>query len=449
MKKEDERLKAGLSAKGNEDDALEKNNTLIKYKILVDKLGAGFSSIQFLNILFFFTGASFFMIGIVNALKSAINTVTSSIVKRRAERGHFSTDLMILSGIFFGLSFLLVATSVNFGWSWLFAISLLVGSFFFVIHGDMFQIFLDRYLKKLKPGIFTERTTFIGIVVMAVSIFLSALLLEKIPITGVQFKLPIIGLSHYFGYWLSFEIATIAFIMSSYLFMRIKITLVSFNVQDQGYTGGYFSEMRQSARKYFSNKYLLILTLAMIFVGVFQAIMNAFVGIYMYDSYKNVFLGGFLNVGFMLSLALLVVLIGPLITGKMNRNLGVVPLFVFGTLLMAILPLTLYYNAYFPAVVVANLLCVLGAAMIGAGHNLVAVRLLNEKERESYYTFSGIFALIPFAVLVILISFFADKYGLVRLFKYLGFGVVTCLFPIYFVMVMWISKRNNPEKKSI
>jgi hypothetical protein len=441
MKKEDEKSHAGLTALSSEEKILKKNNIFIKYKILVDKLGAGFSSIQFLNILFSYTGASILMIGIVNALKSATNTVTSSIVKRQVAKGKFSTDLMIVSGIFFGFSFLFIALGISLKWKWLFALSLLLGSIFFVIHGDMFQIFLNKYLKKLKPGLFAERTTFIGIVVMAIALFLSAWLLESISFAGQYFTFPIIGTSLYFGYLISFEIAAFAYILSSYLFMRIKIILVSFREPESGEFRGYFLELFDNAKKYFKNKYLFTLTLATVFVGVFQAIMNAFVGIHVYNEYSNIFLGGFLNVGFMLSLALLVVLIGPTITGKMNRNLGVVPLFVFGTLLMAILPLTLYYNAYFPAIVAANMLSVLGAAMIGSGHNLVSVRLLNEKDRGAYYTSSGMIVLVPFVIIVSLLSLFASKHGLLELFKYMGFGVIVCLLPIYLMIVIWISKR--------
>jgi hypothetical protein len=442
MKKEAEQLSVLESSKNAEDANFKRDNSILKYKILVDKVGAGFSSIQFLNILFSFTGASMFMIGIVNAFRSAINMMVSSFVKRRAEKSSFSTDLMIVSGIFFGFSFLFIALGISLKWKWLFALSLLLGSVFFVIHGDMFQIFLNRYMKRLKSGIFTERTTFTGIIVMAVALFLSSWLMENISFAGEYFTFPLIGKNIYFGYLISFEIAAFAFIFSSYLFMRIKVNINSFSEKDNIPAESYFSQLRSSFQKYFKNKYLFTLTLATIFVGVFQAIMNSFVGIYVYKEFSDAFLGGFLNVGFMLALALLVVLIGPTITGKMNRNLGVAPLFVFGTLLMAILPLTLYYNSYFPAIVVANMLSVLGAAMIGSGHNLVSVRLLNEKDREAYYTFSGIITLIPFVVLVALLSLFANNAGLLALFRFMGIGVVVCLFPIYLLMVIWISNRH-------
>jgi hypothetical protein len=178
MGRDDERFQ-DFSSRSDMEADLKKNNLLIKYKILLDKLGAGFSSIQFLNILLSFTGISYFIIGIVNAAKSAINTITSSVVKKQVERGKFSTDVMIVSGIFFGLSFFIIAVGIAFGLKWAFIFGLLIGGFFFVIHGDMFQIFLNKYLRKLKPGLFAEKTTLVGVILMAISLLLSAGFLRK------------------------------------------------------------------------------------------------------------------------------------------------------------------------------------------------------------------------------------------------------------------------------
>jgi hypothetical protein len=43
--------------------------------------------------LFSFTGASFLLIGIVNAIKSSLNTLVSSIVKKEAEKGKLKKEL--------------------------------------------------------------------------------------------------------------------------------------------------------------------------------------------------------------------------------------------------------------------------------------------------------------------------------------------------------------------
>ena len=52
----------------------------IKIKSMTDRAGYGFAATQFINILFFMTGASLFLIGFLNAIKSALNTILSSIL---------------------------------------------------------------------------------------------------------------------------------------------------------------------------------------------------------------------------------------------------------------------------------------------------------------------------------------------------------------------------------
>lgn len=242
MKKED----GGGEYTGTIDPSINRNNSLIRKKIFADKVGAGFSSIQFLNILFSFTGASLFMIGMINAIKSSLNTVTSSVVKKNAEKGWLSSDLMIVSGLFFGFSFLFIALGISFKWKWLFAISLLAGSICFVIHGDMFQVFLDRYMKKFKPGIFGGKAAFVGTVIMAAAIFISAYIVEKIPFGGEYFILPVIGRTLFYGYLISFEVAAFAFIFSSYLLMRVNIVLVSGRQEDENSDRrGYFVALKR------------------------------------------------------------------------------------------------------------------------------------------------------------------------------------------------------------
>lgn len=440
MKKEGSEVS---ESRGDIDSSAKRNIGLIKKKIFVDKVGAGFSSIQFLNILFSFTGASFLMIGLVNAVKSALNTITSSIVKKKSEE-NLSSDLMIVSGLFFGFSFLFIALGVSLKWKWLFAASLVIGSVFFVIHGDMFQIFLERYMKKFKPGIFGGKVAFTGTIVIALAILLSAFIMENISFTGEYFNLPLIGKSIFYGYLLSFEVAAFAFILSSYLLMRVNVVLAPVKEgESESYRRGYFADLKYNASKFCKNKYLFTLAATTVFVGAFQAIMNSFLGIYVYNEYQELWLGGFLNVGIMLALSLIIVILGPYISGRMSRNFGVVPLFVFGTLLMALLPFVIIHNNYFPAVVAANMLSVLGAAMIGSGHNIVAVRLLNEKDRESYYTSAGVVSLIPFMFIVGILSFLAQQKGLLELFNFVWIGIIACLFPLYFMVVLWISGKKK------
>ncbi|MGV8168463.1 MAG: hypothetical protein ACP5N3_00235 [Candidatus Nanoarchaeia archaeon] len=441
MKDEQEPYTGVMARKQEENAEVDRNIFLIKNKLFLDKVGGGFSSIQFLNILFSFTGASYFIIGFVNALKSVLTTFVSSRVKKCCAEGKFSSDLLLMSGLLFGFSFLAVALAVSLESKWLFALSFLIGSVFFVIHGDMFQFVLDRYLGGAKQAVYTKKLTALGVLVMAAAVFFSAALMDFIPFSGVHLPTAILGSLLFYGYLLSFEIASFAFILSSYFVMKISIDVHSAKFKGENQQKKYSAEMITNTNRYFKNKYLLMLTFATVFLGVFQTMINSFLGIYVYREFFDYWMGGFLNVGFMLALALFAALIGPAISAKMNRNLGVAPLFVFGTLLMALLPLTIVYNSFFPAIVAANVLFILGTSMIGTGHNLVAARLLNEKDREAYYSSSGTVALIPFFILAVLFSFAAQRAGLEGLFKYVGYGIIICLIPIYFSMVVWISKK--------
>ncbi len=424
----------------NADKIAKNNNLLIRNKFFVDKVAAGFSSIQVLNILFSFTGASLLFIGIVNAFRSTINTIASSATKEIANKKTISKKVIVATGLIFGFSFLFVALSISLMSHWFFAISMLVGGVCFVIHGDLFQIFVDRYMAKWKSQMFDEWMTILGIVTTIIALSISAFILDSVPISGKLIFLPFLGIVLFFGYLISFEISAFSFIFSSYLLMKIKIEFE----ERQGNLNlrMYSSDILNKMTEFFKNKYLFTLTLATIFSAAFQAVMNSYVGIYIYQNYKTAWLGGFLNIGVMFGLALLVALLGPMITSRISKNLGIIPMFVFGTLLMAILPLTIAYNKYLPAIIAANMLSVLGAAFIGSAHSLVASRLLNKEDKNTFYVSSGLFAIIPFLIIVVALSFVAQIYGLVELFKYVGFGIIICLFPLYFMMVIWLSKKS-------
>jgi len=441
MKKKDEYYSPDGSVVLNEDLKVIRNERVIKTKIFFDKMGAGFSSMQFINIFFSYVGASLLFIGVINVFKSVLNTITSSVVKRKCERGSFSKTLMTLSMVIVAFSLFLLVFAISIKSKIFFSFCVLVGGIFFVIHSEMFNFYLERQFRNLKPEIFKKKSTIIGILIIASSILISAILLEKISVNGAQILTPILGSLIYYGYMVSFQIAAFLFLVSSYFSIRSKSQNISSLNPSTTSSKSYFYELNKNIKIYCKNKYLIVLTFATLLVGVVQTIMNTFLGLYIYTQYYDSWFGGFINVGVMIIFALLVVLIGPAITNKLNQKMGVAPLFVFGTLLMAILPLTIVYNAYFPAVIVANMLSVLGASVIGSGHNLVAARLLNEKDRATYYSSSGIIIIVPFLILAIALSFIADSLGFIELFKYLGFGMIVCLAPIYFAIVLWVSKN--------
>ena len=111
---------------------------------------------------------------------------------------------------------------------------------------------------------------------------------------------------------------------------------------------------------------------------------------------------------------------------------------------MAILPLTIVYNPikYYPAILVASSLSVIGAGIIGSGQSILISRLLNSEERQTFYESNGLIMLIPFLTAAILLSWYAYKLGIIEIFKYISIGSIALLLPIYFILVIWSTKKK-------
>ncbi|MFP4567416.1 MAG: hypothetical protein ACLFN8_00575 [Candidatus Woesearchaeota archaeon] len=422
-----------------------KNEKLLKKKYYLDKLGYGFSSTQFINILFSFTGASLLLIGIINGLKSVFNTFISTFIKEITEKREISKRIISIAGLIFGFSFLLLALAVTIKNPMLFAISLLIGSVGVAAYGELFNNFLNKYSKKGKIKRLSSSSTLKGLILISASMLLAAGILDLTLLNGGAITIKLIGdtiTQKLYGYLLTFEITAFAFIFSSYIFSKVKINQESV-IRAIDYSA-YYNKLLEKSKSFFKNKYLLVLTLGMLFISVFQSIINSYVGIYVFQHLKNEWLGGFMNIAVMYSLALIVALIGPIITSKINKTVGVVPMFVFGTCLMATLPLTIVYNTYFyPAIVAANILSVLGAALIGSAQGILASKVLSLEDRQNFYSSAGFLSLIPFILIVITSAFIAQTRGLEYLFKLMGFGLIIFVVPIYFLIVMWASEKKT------
>ena len=431
-----------MEKEGREEEKVidKRNERLLKKKFYLDKIGYGFSSTQFINILFSFTGASFFLIGLTNGIKSFLNTLISTFIKEITEKREISKKVISISGLLFGFSFILLSLAVVIKQPYLFVASLLLGSIGVATYGELFNNFLNKYSKKGKIQRLSSKSTFKGLFIAAASIILAAAIIDLAFLEGKIITINILGQTltqNIYGYLITFEITAFAFIISSYLFSKVKIKQESL-IQAIDYKQYYLILINKS-KTFFKNKYLLVMTMSMILVSVFQSLINSYTGIYVYTHLKNAWLGGFMNVAIMYSLALIVAIIGPVITSKINKTVGIVPMFVFGTLLLSMLPLTIVYNPmHYPAMVVANSLSVLGAALIGSAQGT-----LSAKDRQNFYSSSGFLSLIPFMILVTGGAYIAQTHGLSYLFKILGLGIIILVVPLYFLIVLWASDKGS------
>ncbi len=433
-------------AKKNFREDYSRETSRLKKKLILDRVGYGFAATQFINILFYLTGAPFFLIGIVNALKSSLSTTLSSLLKEYSKEGFISRRIITFSGLLFGFSFLFMAFAVSIKSPALFAVSLLFGSLGIVSYGDLFRQFINNEIKKQRFSLLLSKLAFSGIIITTFSLLLAGYLMNAIPITGQVFTMNLFGQVMSFrlyGYLIAFEITALAFILSSYIISKLNINITGKRKSISGFLSEYMKNLRSNTKRVLSNKYLLLLSLASIILAVFYSVINSFMGIYIFREYSHIFLGGFMNVAVMYGAALLFSFFAPVMTAKFRRVLGLAPMFVFGSLLLALLPLTVVYNANnFYAIIVANVLSVFGGAIIGSAQGLIANRLLNEADKSAFYVSSGMITVIPFLILVGILVALPSVIGFLALFEYLAYGIIILLMPLYLLLVFWSTKTK-------
>lgn len=418
------------------------NKSLSNRKFFLDRIGFGFASTQFINILFHLTGASFFFIGFVNILKSSITGLFSSFFKQYSKKNSLKSSIINIAGLIFGFSFLFIALAVYLSSPDLFAISVLLGSIGIVIYGDLYRKYQSEHSHN--EGFLNMKTVFVGILVTTISLFASAILMDLIPIAGKSFTLNILENSMDFrlhGFLISFEITAVAFILSSYALSKMTLSNTGDSYSVKSFFFDYYDIILRKGKRFLSNKYLFVLSLATLFLAVFQAIIYTFAGIYIFTTFNDSWLHGFSNIAMVFGLPILFSLIGPLFSTKLHKYLGLTPLMVFGTILLAIFPLTLAYNLFFPAIVVASIVGVLGNSIIGTAQGLVTSRLLNKDQRDTFYQYSGVLTIIPFFIIGIIIISFVSLLGLQNVFKILGFGIIILLLPLFLLLVFWSTKK--------
>ena len=115
---------------------------------------------------------------------------------------------------------------------------------------------------------------------------------------------------------------------------------------------------------------------------------------------------------------------------------------VFGTLLMAILPLTLVFNLHLLAVGLALILSVIGSAIVGLAQGLLARKIMDEETRRQYFMAVGLLMALPYLILVPVGAWLTQFAGMQALFLAIGLGLGIVVMPLYFILVTMASKER-------
>lgn len=425
-----------------------KNNKILSIKEFFDRLGHGFASQQFINILFLFSGGSYFLLGIINGIKTALSYMLSGVLKEYSKFKHIGKGVISVSGIIYGFSFLGIALGVMIQSPTLFALSVLIGSIGIISHGDIYTIFYNGTLKNEKRENFLRFISYFGIIITAIAILLSGLILNIFSTGGQMLVIQNINIKLY-GYLLTFELTAIMFILSGYLLSFIdeaKDKLEDMNMTIYRACKNYFRNSAESTKLFTRDPKIFLLTIAIVSTTVIQILGNSYYGVFIYENFKNDFLKGFMNVAVVFVIALIASISGTLLSKRFSKSLGEAPMLVFGTLLIALLPFTIFFNAKLYSIGLATALSVVGGAIVGVAQGLIAQKLMSENDLETYFSSLGFISIIPTILIVSAGAFVAQIIGLQKFFLILAVALAAVIMPIYFTIVLIVDAEYRKYK---
>ncbi len=423
---------------GNEP--IHKRNSLIfGIRDVFDRIGYGASAPQFVNILLWLVWQSsphiLFFVGMLNGTKTLLSIVWSNILQEYNRLHQFSSRVISYTGILYGFSFLIMAAAMLMRSLWLFGFGFIVGTVGIVAYGDLYQRFVHDILRREHMSSFLRWMAHWGVLVTAASLLLSGFLLDAYPETGTPLVLFGRELTGY-GFLFIFEITAIAFILSGYLTSFITSEKERRSFRFRTFLTDYTKILRGQVGILFSNKYVLLLTIASVLSGLFQIVITSYAGIAMYQVFSEVYETPFFTLSVVYAIAIIASFTGPYFTQRSNRVIGVTPTLSFGTVLMAILPVALVYHPGVLTLTIALSLNVIGGAITGFGQGMLARKLLSDETRPLYFRVQSAAILPPYLLGIPVLSWLANAQSLEIVFSIVSLGLVFVVAPLYVLLVL-------------
>ncbi|MBR9705459.1 hypothetical protein GOV14_00325 [Candidatus Pacearchaeota archaeon] len=380
-----------------------KNFNKLISKEFFDRIGFGFGSQQFINILFSQIGASLFLIGLINGLRVVIGNISYFCIQK-FKGIKLTRNVISWSGIIFGFSFLLMAIAIFVESILFFIIAIVISSISIVIYGESKGLFLLRSSK----AYLIERFMKYSLIITVISLFVSAIIMDKYQISGTRVAWNIfnnlISIKIH-GYLIVFEIAAIAFILAGYILLQVKTNRIVKKVPI-GSNFGYFVK----------NKVLLLLTITNIIIGLVQTIGFSYYGIFIYRYFNNVLFGGFLNVAMVFLISVFTSLIGLFLTKLNARVYRKFSIFIFGVMMVGFMPFTYFFNPNLSLITIGTIIGVIGSSAVGVTNSLLVIGLVNHNMRQSYFSFINLASVPFFLIMAPALAYIAQTFGLNLLF---------------------------------
>ncbi|MDI3474107.1 MAG: hypothetical protein PWR30_430, partial [Candidatus Woesearchaeota archaeon] len=133
---------------------------------------------------------------------------------------------------------------------------------------------------------------------------------------------------------------------------------------------------------------------------------------------------------------------GPFVVRKNAEEIGKLPLLIFGSLLTALLPFSLYFSHGITSIALATLLGVLGMSISETALGLIFMDTIPLEIRKAYFNSVKMLVWLPSLILSIGGAYVAFAFGLRVLFLSLAIVELCIVFPLYFTLLIKTSRKK-------
>ena len=255
----------------------EKRRIKFLTKEILDRIGYGLSSQQFLNILFVQSGASLFLVGLINGLKVIVSVIVSYILNQVQLSVRINRILMSIVGLFFGVSIFTLTIAIHRKSTTLFIISFVIATIIAVLYGTLYQDWFRENLEMRKRGFFLSRISYYGLGITGFSMLVGAALADRFSDSNrLAFEL--------FGQSLRLAGYAVVLIIAAVIFMVGAFLLLMINEKSSKKVQGKPIVMitAETWKEFTSNKVLFVLFISSAIISIVQTLATAYYGIFIY-----------------------------------------------------------------------------------------------------------------------------------------------------------------------
>lgn len=401
------------------------------FKELFYKLSSGFGSDQFIYIFLFLLTGSYFILGLGVGITVVLSLLLSLFLNDYFKVRKVTKTMISLIGLVICICFIAIAFAIFYEIWLIIIIAIIVLGLGNVFLGEVYSNAFSKEVENKTESFWLTRIGGYSLFFVVIGLIIGAYFLEK----------------YSTGYYYVFIIAAVCLLVSAIVLqtlikkrMQIETTHVSILFKQR------LKDIRKWSKLIFKNKVIKFLAIGTIITGLVQTIGNTYYGVFVYRYFTYIGWGGFLNVAVIFSVPIITSLFSAVIAKMLSKQYGNIPSLVFGTMLIAILPLTMWLRPNLISISMAMVCAVVGGAIVGLATGLLLSNYVDHEMRNWYFQSYTLLICIAYIIFIPIAALFA-QYGslgaigsLQALFGIMGGLLIIVVVPMYFSM-LFIEKK--------